>query len=43
MSNVKEIDRRCVIIGFGGVAKPVCHIFATRYSMREYILIDKKE
>ena len=41
MVKAKEINRRCVILGFGGVAKPVCHIFATRYSMREYILIDK--
>ena len=42
MVKAKEINRRCVILGFGGVAKPVCHIFATRYSMREYILIDRK-
>ena len=42
MVKAKEINRRCVILGFGGVAKPVCHIFATRYSMREYILIDKR-
>ena len=42
MLNAKPINRRCVILGFGGVAKPVCHIFATRYSMREYILIDKR-
>ena len=41
MVKAKEINRRCVILGFGGVAKPVCHIFATRYSMREYIIIDK--
>jgi homospermidine synthase len=41
MEKAKEINRRCVILGFGGVAKPVCHIFATRYSMREYILVDK--
>ena len=41
MVKAEEINRRCVILGFGGVAKPVCHIFATRYSMREYILIDK--
>jgi homospermidine synthase len=41
MVKAKEINRRCVILGFGGVAKPVCHIFATRYSMREYILVDK--
>ena len=42
MEKAKEINRRCVILGFGGVAKPVSHIFATRYSMREYILIDKR-
>ena len=42
MVKAKQIDRRCVILGFGGVAKPVCHIFATRYSMREYIIVDKK-
>ena len=42
MVKAKQINRRCVILGFGGVAKPVCHIFATRYSMREYIIIDKK-
>ena len=41
MVKAKQINRRCVILGFGGVAKPVCHIFATRYSMREYILVDK--
>ena len=42
MVKAKEINRRCVILGFGGVAKPVSYIFATRYSMREYILIDKR-
>ena len=42
MVKAKEINRRCVILGFGGVAKPVCHIFATRYSMREYFIVDKK-
>ena len=42
MVKAKQINRRCVILGFGGVAKPVCHIFATRYCMREYILIDKR-
>ena len=42
MEKAKEINRRCVILGFGGVAKPVSYIFATRYPMREYILIDKK-
>ena len=41
MVKAKQINRRCVILGFGGVAKPVCHIFATRYSMNEYILVDK--
>ena len=30
-----------MILGFGGVAKPVCHIFATRYSMQEYVIIDR--
>jgi homospermidine synthase len=42
MEKAKEINRRCVILGFGGVAKPVCYIFAKRYPMREYILIDKR-
>ena len=42
MVKVKDINRRCVILGFGGVAKPVCHILSTRYPMREYILVDKK-
>ena len=42
MVKAKEINRRCVILGYGGVAKPVCHIFATRYSMREYFIVDKK-
>ena len=42
MEKPKEINRRCVILGFGGVAKPVCYIFAKRYPMREYILIDKR-
>jgi len=42
MEKPKEINRRCVILGFGGVAKPVSYIFATRYPMREYILIDKR-
>ena len=41
MIKPKEINRRCVILGFGNVAKSVCHILATRYPMREYILIDK--
>ena len=42
MVKAKQINRRCVILGFGGVAKPVCHIFATRYSMQEYVIIDRK-
>ena len=42
MVKVKDINRRCVILGFGGVAKPVSHILSTRYPMREYILVDKK-
>ena len=42
MVKSKQINRRCVILGFGGVATPVCHIFATRYSMREYVIVDKK-
>ena len=41
MVKAKQINRRCVILGFGGVAKPVCHIFSTRYQMREYLIIDK--
>ena len=41
MVKAKQINRRCVILGFGGVAKPVCHIFATRYSMQEYVIIDR--
>ena len=42
MVKAKQINRRCVILGFGSVAIPVCHIFATRYSMREYVIIDRK-
>ena len=42
MVKAKQINRRCVILGFGSVAVPVCHIFATRYSMREYVIVDKK-
>ena len=42
MVKVKDINRRCVILGFGGVAKPVSHILSTRYPMREYILVDRK-
>ena len=42
MIKIKEIQRRCVILGFGGVAKPVCFIFTTRYPMKEYLLVDKK-
>ena len=41
MVKEKQINRRCVILGFGSVARPVCHIFATRYSMKEYIIIDR--
>jgi homospermidine synthase len=43
MIKIKEIERRCVVLGFGGVAKPVCHIFSTRYPMKEYLLIDKRK
>ena len=42
MINVKPINRRCVIFGFGGVATPVCHIFTSRYPMLEYIIVDKR-
>ena len=42
MVKAKQINRRCVILGFGAVAVPVCHIFASRYPMREYVIIDKK-
>ena len=42
MVKVKEINRRCVILGFGGVAKPVCHILSTRYPMNSYVLVDKR-
>jgi len=42
MVKAKQINRRCVILGFGSVAIPVCHIFATRYSMREYVIVDRK-
>ena len=42
MVKAKQINRRCVILGFGGVATPVLHIFATRYSMREYVIVDRK-
>jgi homospermidine synthase len=42
MVKVKDILRRCVVLGFGGVAKPVCHILSTRYPMKEYILVDRK-
>ena len=41
MIKIKEIERRCVVLGYGGVAKPVCHIFSTRYPMKEYLLVDK--
>ena len=42
MVKVKDINRRCVILGFGGVAKPVSHILSTRYPMKEYILVDRR-
>ena len=42
MVKVKDILRRCVILGFGGVAKPVCHILSTRYPMKEYMLVDRR-
>jgi homospermidine synthase len=42
MVKAKPINRRCVILGFGAVAAPVCYIFATRYPMCEYVLVDKK-
>ena len=42
MVKVKEINRRCVILGFGGVAKPVSHILSTRYPMKEYVIVDRK-
>ena len=42
MVKAKEINRRCIILGFGGVAKPVSHILSTRYPMREYLLVDRK-
>ena len=42
MIKAKEINKRCVILGFGEVAKPVCHILSTRYPMREYVLVDKR-
>jgi homospermidine synthase len=42
MVKAKEINRRCIILGFGGVAKPVSHILSTRFPMREYVLVDRK-
>lgn len=42
-SIIKEIQRRCVILGFGGVARPICHIFTTRFPMKEYLLVDKRK
>ena len=42
MVKVKQINRRCVILGFGAVAMPVFHILASKYSMKEYIIVDKK-
>ncbi len=41
-SPIQEIPRRCVILGFGGVAKPVSHILATKYPMKEYVLVDQR-
>ena len=43
MLNIKNIERRCVILGFGGVAKPVCLIITTRLPMKEYLLVDKRK
>lgn len=43
MVKTQEIQRRCVILGYGGVAKPVCHILTTRYPMKEYLLVDKRK
>ena len=42
MLKIKNIERRCVILGFGGVAKPVCHILSTRFTVNEFILVDKR-
>ena len=42
MVKVTQINRRCVILGFGAVAMPVFHILASKYSMKEYIIVDKK-
>lgn len=43
IKKIKDIQKRCVVFGFGGVAKPVCHIFVTRYPMKEYLLVDKRK
>ena len=43
MSKIIEIPRRCVVLGLGGVAKPVCHLLSTRYSLKEYLLVDKRK
>ena len=43
MLKIVDIPRRCVVLGFGGVAKPVCHILLTRYSLKEYLLVDKRK
>ena len=43
MSEIKEIQRSCDILGFGGVAKPVYHIFSTRYPKKEFLLVDKRK
>lgn len=42
MVKAKQINRRCVILGFGGVATPVSYILATRYSLNEYLIVDRK-
>lgn len=41
-TTVEEIPWRCVILGFGGIAKPVAYILSTRYPMREYLLVDRR-
>jgi len=42
MIKVKKINRSCVILEFGGVAKPVFHIVSTRYPMKEYVILNRK-
>ena len=42
MIKIKNIERRCIILGFGGVAKAVCHILSKRFSKIEFILVDKR-